>query len=90
MGERAQDQVCLTPNGQCADNFSFVLAKAHQHLGALKSSGIVGLSPFEYDARSDLFIRKMQKSGVIDEAVFSMSIGMGDQQSKITFGGYDL
>lgn len=32
----------------------------------------------------------MKKTGAIDEAIFSMSIGMGDIQSKITFGGYDL
>uniref|UniRef100_A0A7S3CSQ4 Peptidase A1 domain-containing protein n=1 Tax=Strombidium rassoulzadegani TaxID=1082188 RepID=A0A7S3CSQ4_9SPIT len=32
----------------------------------------------------------MKASGVIDEMVFSMSIGHGDIQSKITFGGYDI
>jgi len=32
----------------------------------------------------------MKEVGAIDESVFSLSIGMGDVQSKITFGGYDL
>ena len=32
----------------------------------------------------------MKEVGAIDQAVFSLSIGMADVQSKITFGGYDL
>lgn len=56
----------------------------------MRSSGIVGLSPNHYENAADLFIEKMKKTGAIDEAIFSMSIGMGDIQSKITFGGYDL
>ena len=31
----------------------------------------------------------MMESGAIDEAIFSFLIGTGDQQSKITFGGFD-
>ena len=50
----------------------------------------MGLSPFEYDPTSDLFVKKLKTQGVIDQAVFSFSIGMDDVQSKITFGGYDL
>ena len=56
----------------------------------MRSSGIAGMSPRHYETKSDLFIEKMKKTGAIDQAVFSMSIGMGDVQSKITFGGYDL
>lgn len=48
------------------------------------------MSPRHFETDSDLFIEKMKKTGAIDQAVFSMSIGMGDSQSKITFGGYDL
>jgi hypothetical protein len=31
----------------------------------------------------------MKESGAIDKAMFSLLIGTGEQQSKITFGGYD-
>jgi hypothetical protein len=31
----------------------------------------------------------MVETGTIDKAIFSMSIGMGSVQSKMTFGGYD-
>ena len=47
-------------------------------LGGLRSSGIVGLSPNHFENAADLFIEKMKKTGAIDEAIFSMSIGMGD------------
>lgn len=59
-------------------------------LAGLRASGIVGLSPNHFENAADLFIQKMKKTGAIDEAIFSMSIGMGDIQSKITFGGYNL
>ena len=48
------------------------------------------MSPNHFEEESDLFIEKMKQTGAIDEAVFSLSIGMHEQQSKITFGGYDL
>jgi hypothetical protein len=48
------------------------------------------MSPNHFEEESDLFIEKMKEAGAIDQAVFSLSIGMNDVQSKITFGGYDL
>lgn len=59
-------------------------------LDTLKTSGLVGLCPKLLHGDGDLFIMKMKKIGAIDKAIFSMSIGMGDVMSKITFGGYDL
>ena len=64
--------------------------KGQSGLYALSSSGIVGMSPNHFEEESDLFIEKMKEAGAIDQAVFSISIGMNDVQSKITFGGYDL
>ena len=48
------------------------------------------MSPTSYDPYCDLFINKMKKAGVIDEAVFSMYIDLKDNQSKMTLGGFDL
>tara|TARA_B110000285_G_C14595190_1_gene368155 strand:+ start:201 stop:377 length:177 start_codon:yes stop_codon:yes gene_type:complete len=31
----------------------------------------------------------MVETGTIDKPIFSLSIGMGSVQSKMTFGGYD-
>ena len=59
-------------------------------LGMLRSSGLIGLSPSHYEKNADLFVEKMRDGGAIDEAVFSMSIAQGYEQSKITFGGYDV
>ena len=55
----------------------------------IKSSGLVGLSPNHFDKESDLFIMKMKETGAIEAAIFSLSIGFGNIQSMITFGGYD-
>lgn len=55
----------------------------------LKASGLVGLSPRHYERDADLFVDKMKKEGAIKDAIFSMSIAEGYEQSKITFGGYD-
>ena len=88
-GHKATDQVCITPEF-CAKDFRFMNVKGQSGLYALSSSGIVGMSPTHFDFESDLFIQKMKEAGAIDQAVFSLSIGMGDVQSKITFGGYDL
>ena len=38
----------------------------------------------------DLFITELKKSGVISEAIFSLSIAEGNLTSKLTLGGYDL
>lgn len=47
----------------------------HDNMQGLKSSGLAGMSPKRLDA--DLFIEKMKKTGAIDEAIFSFSIGLG-------------
>ena len=47
------------------------------------------MSPYHNSYEGDLFLLKMKETGTIDSAMFSLSIGMGDAQSKITFGGYD-
>lgn len=88
-GYKASDQVCITPEF-CAQDFKFMNVMGQNGLYSLSSSGIVGMSPNHFDWESDLFISKMKDVGAIDQAVFSLSIGMGDVQSKITFGGYDL
>lgn len=55
----------------------------------LKASGLVGLSPRHYERDADLFVEKMKQGGAISDAIFSMSIAPGYEQSKITFGGFD-
>jgi len=47
------------------------------------------MSPFHQMFGGDLFMVKMKEAGAIDAAIFSLSIGMGNVQSKITFGGYN-
>jgi len=56
----------------------------------VKASGLVGLSPNHFDKECDLFIDKMKRSGAIQHAIFSLSIGAKSISSMITFGGYDL
>lgn len=48
------------------------------------------MSPFNTDENGDLFVEKLQKDGVIDEAVFSLYINLKNNTSKISLGGYDL
>lgn len=87
-GQNGFDTVCLT-HDRCVDGFSFVAVHSQDGLSSIRSSGLVGLSPYKFDPASDLFIAKMKEEGAIDTAMFSLSIGMDDRQSKITFGGYD-
>jgi hypothetical protein len=88
-GPIVRDQVCVTEK-DCFQNFSFMNADTQEDMDDEETSGLVGLSPYQARDGSDLFVLKMKDSGAIDEAVFSLSIGMKDVQSKITFGGYDL
>ena len=44
----------------------------------IQASGLIGMSPNPFDEESDLFIINMKKWGNIDEAIFSLSIGMGE------------
>lgn len=53
-------------------------------------SGIIGMSPIQSEKMGTLFVKKLQESGAIDEALFSIYINLKDKTSKITFGGYDL
>lgn len=88
-GFKSIDQVCITPEF-CDSEFTFLVVMRQRGLDRLACSGLVGMSPNHFEEESDLFIQKMKQTGAIDEAVFSLSIGMNDQQSKITFGGYDI
>lgn len=88
-GYEIDETVCLSKKF-CSKDFRMMTIESQKGLAGLRSSGIVGLSPNHYENAADLFIEKMKKTGAIDEAIFSMSIGMGDIQSKITFGGYNL
>jgi hypothetical protein len=88
-GYNAHDSVCISET-VCADDFSLMVVGDQSGLGGLAASGIVGLSPKHGSKRGDLFIEKLKKTGAIDEAVFSLMINMKDDNSKVTFGGYDL
>ena len=88
-GDISVDQVCITPEF-CDPEFTFMVIKQQWGLDRLACSGIVGMSPNHFEEDSDLFIEKMKQTGAIDQSIFSLLIGMNNQQSKITFGGYDL
>ena len=46
------------------------------------------MSSKHFDDDADMFIFKLKSEGIIDEAVFSLLIGTGDRQSKMTLGGF--
>ena len=90
-GIEASDRFCLNNSTEhCAEDFNFILVDNETDLDGLKSSGLIGLSPKKYENGSDLYVSKMKEVGAIDEEVFSISIGTGQDKSYITFGGYDL
>jgi len=39
---------------------------------------------------ADLLVNKMKEDGIIDNTLFSFAIEPGNNQSHITFGGYDM
>ena len=82
------DFICLRKQ-TCVDSFNFVVVQKQRDLNNHKSSGLVGLSHYHNNNQGDLFLLKMKETGTIDSAMFSLSISMGNVQSKITFGGYD-
>jgi hypothetical protein len=53
-------------------------------------SGLVGMSPEKDSKESNLLVYQLNKTGAIDEAVFSIFIDAYGNSSAITFGGYDL
>ena len=61
-----------------------------QGLGVLSASGIVGLSPYNGGSKGDLFIEKMKSSGVIERSIFALKLDVKNDQSSITFGGYNM
>lgn len=91
VGVISEDTVCLSENedAHCVNKFQFLDVISQHGLDMLKVSGLVGLSPKRYEYAADLFIEKFKDVDAIDEAVFSMSIAKGSEQSKMTFGGYD-
>lgn len=88
-GYGAHDKVCILP-GECADDFSMVAVGYQNGANGIQFSGLVGMSPQSFDPKCDLFIEKMKKAGVIDSAVFSMYINLGENKSKMTLGGFNL
>ena len=63
-------------------------------LDGLQADGLVGLAPTSHKNQqgfsSELFIEKLQNSGAVDDAVFSLMINSDDSvDSKITLGGYN-
>jgi hypothetical protein len=48
------------------------------------------MSPNNMEDRGDLFLIKMKKDGIIDQAVFSLYIDLENDRSKITYGGFNL
>lgn len=87
-GYTGRDTICLEKDS-CSEGFKFMVVERQKGLDMIAASGLVGLSPTQWDSDGDLFLTKMVQTGTIDKAIFSMSIGMGTVQSKMTFGGYD-
>ena len=44
----------------------------------------------EYSEACQLFVLKLKEVGAIDNAMFSIFLDLENDNSKITFGGYDL
>ena len=88
-GYSSQDQVCFDEDF-CSPKFKFINVGYQKDLGGLRCSGVVGMSPYTTDDNGDLFVEKLHKDGVIDEAVFALYISLVENKSKISLGGYDL
>ena len=76
----------------CTENdFSHFLIGHQVTLDGMSISGLVGLSPeVSEQSRNDLLVDKLLKAGVIDQRVFSFSVNLQENRTKMTFGGYDL
>jgi len=58
----------------------------------MQSEGIVGLAPSNAlnKESNTLFVETLFNKGVIDQNLFSFSIGRGLERNKVMLGGYDL
>ena len=59
----------------------------------MEASGLIGLGSAvtEFDGEAcDLFVDKMKEAGTIENAMFAIYLDLQNDNSKITFGGYDL
>lgn len=55
----------------------------------LKADGIMGLSPTAQNTEADLLIDEIADADLVPNKMFSLLIGDDEEQSKMTFGGYD-
>ena len=90
-GYNGFDKVCLTKENVCTDSdFSHFLIGYQQSLDGMSVSGLVGLSPaVSAESRNDLLVDKLLANRAIDERVFSFSVNLDQNITKMTFGGFD-
>ena len=77
----------------CTPNVSFVNVAYQDNMGlsfGLNTSGLIGLGPTNSWETLDLFMNRMQTEKTISQKVFSFMVGTDKQESKMTWGGYDV
>lgn len=84
--------VCLdaVDSGTCLSSYNFLSVFEAKDLQGLQSDGILGLAPSTQNTTAELFIDRLMRHGLITERVFAFNLGGTDEESKVTFGGYDL
>ena len=91
-GYMAKDQVCLSEE-KCSEGFGFTSIVSQRGLYGLRAQGVVGMSAAEPTGEGnegDFFLDKLLATGTIDQRVFSLYINTVENESRITYGGFDL
>lgn len=91
-GNLSTDYVSLNSNGSVnASATKFLLVSSATNLTDMLSDGVLGLSPNFINGEvsgGELFIKKLNDSGKISKAMFSLYFARTGTQSKLHFGGW--
>ena len=74
---------------QVSDQIRFLLIYSAENLNTLNQDGLVGLAPSSIDPNQKTLLEEMFEQGQLRDMMFSLYLGLPDDESKIWLGGYD-
>ena len=74
---------------QVSEGVRFLLIYTADNLNTLQQDGLVGLSPGSVNSEQKTLLQEMVDQGQLTDKIFSLYLGLKEDDSKIWMGGYD-
>ena len=87
-----KDQVSWTSEPSAKEivtNMTFADVFHAININTLTADGLVGFSPSSTTGDHLTLLQQMYNQGIIKKNMFSLHLGLNDNESRIWFGGYD-